>query len=440
MTLRRQVDTRSVGTVQLLGGRRRRADTSAGVSFRDVLRVPEFRALLFADIQSTAGDSVARVALSVLVFDVTGSTGLTAAAFALTLLPAFIGGVLLSGLADRHPRRAVMLSCDVLRTALVGLMALPVVPVGVACALLVVAVLTGPLFTAARTAVLPQVLTGDAYVVGRGLRTVGTQIAQLTGYALGGIAVAAVGARAGLGIDAATFALSAFIIWRRVRPRPAPEVAAVRPSYLTTVREGISQIASSQALRLLLAFGWLAAFFVVPEGLAAPYAAAVGGGPIAVGLLLMSLPVGAAIGAALVVRVVPPAARVPAIGPLAVASGLILSGCLLHPGLVVSLVLWTASGACSAYQVPAAAEFVLQTRDEHRGTAFGFAASGVIAVQGVGVLVFGGLAEGVGAAVAVGTAGAVATVLAVLLMFASRRAAEQDAPWRPAVPSSSVRW
>ena len=71
------------------------------VTFLDALRVPEFRVIWLADAQSAVGDQLARVALSVLVFERTSSALLTALAYSLTFLPALIGGALLSGLADR---------------------------------------------------------------------------------------------------------------------------------------------------------------------------------------------------------------------------------------------------------------------------------------------------------------------------------------------------
>jgi len=82
------------------------------VTFTDVLRVREFRILWLADAQSSAGDQIGRVALSVLVFERTSSAVLTAVAYALTFLPALIGGALLSSLADRLPRRRVMVLAD----------------------------------------------------------------------------------------------------------------------------------------------------------------------------------------------------------------------------------------------------------------------------------------------------------------------------------------
>ena len=50
-----------------------------------------------------------------------------------------------------------------------------------------------------------------------------------------------------------------------------------------------------RALRTLLMLGWLAACYEIPEGLAAPYAGKLGGGPVAAGLLIAASQVGAAV-------------------------------------------------------------------------------------------------------------------------------------------------
>src|SRR4051794_9572143 len=87
---------------------------------RAVLAVPGFRALWLAELLSVAGDQLARVALAVLVFGRTGSASWSALTYALTFLPALFGGVLLGGLADRFPRRRVMVVADLARAWLVA--------------------------------------------------------------------------------------------------------------------------------------------------------------------------------------------------------------------------------------------------------------------------------------------------------------------------------
>lgn len=88
------------------------AETTAArplAGFGSVLGVREFRWLWAAGVQSLLGDQLARVALSVLVFRQTGSALWTGLVYALTFLPALVGGVVFSGAADRYPRREVLI-------------------------------------------------------------------------------------------------------------------------------------------------------------------------------------------------------------------------------------------------------------------------------------------------------------------------------------------
>jgi MFS family permease len=77
-----------------------------------VFAVPAFRVLWLAQVLSVVGDQLAQVALSVLAFHRTGSPLLTGVVYALSYLPGVAGGPLLAGLADRLPRRRLMVGCD----------------------------------------------------------------------------------------------------------------------------------------------------------------------------------------------------------------------------------------------------------------------------------------------------------------------------------------
>ena len=90
-----------------------------------VVRSREFRRLWIADAQSLVGDQLARVALSILVFEQTRSGLATALVYALTFLPAVVGNILLGSLADRFPRRDVLVIGDLARGGLLASMAIP---------------------------------------------------------------------------------------------------------------------------------------------------------------------------------------------------------------------------------------------------------------------------------------------------------------------------
>ena len=190
-------------------------EQASRTTFRDVFAVAEFRALWAAQLLSVVGDQLARVALTVLVYDRTRSALLAAITFVVSIVPTFIGGVTLAWLADRYPRRTVMIVTDLGRCALVLVMAIPGVPLAGLVLLLFLVTLVGAPFTSARAAVYPDVLTGDRYVLGTAVTLTTFQFAQVLGFAAGGVAVGFLGIRWSLVIDAATFAVSALIV--RVR-------------------------------------------------------------------------------------------------------------------------------------------------------------------------------------------------------------------------------
>jgi MFS family permease len=407
-------------------------------TFGEVVRVPEFRAIWLADAQSIAGDQIARVSLAILVFQRTSSTGLTALVYALTYVPAIVGGALLAGIADRFPRRSVMVWCDLIRAGLYGVAAIPHLPLPLICVLIVLAVLTTSPFSAAESATIPAILAGDLYVVGAGLRATTMQLAQLAGFGVGGVLVGAIGPHWGLGIDAATFAVSALLIMRFVQHRPVPSRmdAPTQQPYRRAMLDGARTVFADARLRSLMLLAWLAAFYVVPEGVAPSYVEAIGGGTVAVGLFMAADPAGSAVGAALFVRLVPPGVRSRLIGPLAFSAGVPLILCGWQPGIAMSIGLLALTGLCSAYQVQASTTFMRIVPDERRGQAFGLAQSGLIAVQGLGIALFGLVGDYIGAAHAIALAGVIGSALAIVLGLSWERARRSHQPARLVGPSA----
>jgi Major Facilitator Superfamily len=406
--------------------------------YREVFAVAEFRALFVAHLLSVVGDQFARVALAVLVFARTGSAALTALTYALTFLPAVVAGPLLSGLADRYPRRQVMVVTDVARAALVAVMAVPGVPlVGLGALLVVVQLLAAP-FDAARAATLPLVLHGDRYVVASAVSNMTYQLAQLLGFAVGGLLVAAVNPSGALLLDAGTFLLSALLIRLGIVHRPAPAVAqpkAGAAGWGRRLGEGARLVWAERKLRMLVALLCVTAFPVTVEGLAVPYADEIGAGPAAVGLLFAADPAGSLLGMLMINRI-SPAKRLRLMRPLAVSSCAVLVLCAAQPGIVITLVLWTLSGVASAYFIPANAEFIRAVPDSLRGQAFGLASTAIRVSQGVAVLAAGAAADMARPAVVIATAGALGAMFAWWVATALSRATTSADTGSPAEEAS----
>ena len=218
-----------------------------------LIRLSEFRTLWVAFTQSVLGDQLARVALSLLVFERTESAGWTAATYALTTLPALVSGVFLSGLADRFPRRTVMIGCDLVRAVLVGLMALPGTPLPLLAGLLVLAQLAEAPFGASQGALMPAVLGERLYERGQRVMLITHQAGQLIGFAVGGVLVVWLGSHLSLGLNAATFLISAALIRLGVKARPVDTAPDARPKRVRTqVGKAASLIWSDPRLRSLV--------------------------------------------------------------------------------------------------------------------------------------------------------------------------------------------
>lgn len=407
------------GTGRFSGRHRRPPEPR--VTYGEVISVREFRALWFGQILSLLGDQLAQVALAVLVYHRTESALATAAVYALTYLPPIVGGPLLAGLADRYPRRRVMLCCDLLRALLLAVMAVPGTPFTVLCVLVFCVVLLGAPFSAARAALLPEVLEGDRYVVGSALQNVTNQAVQMLGFAVGGAVIASLGPYRALALDCSTFLASALAIVAGVRRRPAPlrDDGDERPSMWAMTRDGARLVFGDRRLRTLVGFAWLCGFYVLPEGIAVPYATELDDGTLSVpaitGLLMAAMPAGTVVGAFLFGRFVTPTGRLRSMGWLAMLTCAPLVLCALNPPLVAVLALWALSGVGGAYQLAANAAFVQCVPPAGRGQAFGLVQSGLLAAQGIGILIGGATAQELGPEPVIALAGAAGLFFAAVL-------------------------
>ena len=375
-------------------------------SFREVFAVREFRPLFGTFLLSTAGDELARVALTVLVYQRTSSPLLTALTFAIGHLPWLLGGPLLSTFADRLPRHRVLISTDIARALLLVVMAIPGMPLPLLLGLLFLVSLCAPPFESARSALMADVLEGERYVVATSLTNVTLQLAQVVGFLAAGALVAFLDPSAALLIDAATFAVSAVWLSIGLQRRPAPVVAAgERPRSLwQDAGDGLRFIGTSPRLLAIVGLLWLGTFFGYAwEGVAAPLADELGRSATSLGILLAANPLGVTIGGLVLARLVPGPTRERLMGPLVALSllPLLLGGLVAATfggGAVpfaVLVGLLFISGRGASWVIPLNVAFVQAVPSAYRGRAFGVAVSGLYGVQGIGALAAGAAAEGV---------------------------------------------
>ena len=104
-------------------------DADRPATFRGVLANGEYRAVFVAGALSSIGDSMARAAVTALVYQHTHSAFIAGATFAISYVPWIGFGPLLAALAERYPYKRTMVACDLAQMVAIGLIALLHLPV-----------------------------------------------------------------------------------------------------------------------------------------------------------------------------------------------------------------------------------------------------------------------------------------------------------------------
>lgn len=274
------------------------------------LRRGGFGSLLGSSLASSIGGAVSGVSVNWLVYHYTGST-LDVAYVGLTgILPGIALGLFAGVLADRYDRRRIMVTSDLVRMAVMAALSVSLYLDGFSL-LLVLGAMTlvysfSALFTPASQAILPRIVPTRQLEGANGLLSALTQTGYTVGAGAGGLLIVFAGSVTGLGLNAATYALSAVFLFQIAASygRPVAMGVASARSFRREFREGVAYMQAHRPV-LEVTVGFLpgnflltmvAAFFVV-------YAATVyGGDTAAYGYLVAALAAGGVVGALAVPR------------------------------------------------------------------------------------------------------------------------------------------
>ncbi len=218
---------------------------------RDVLRASaSFRFLFGSTVISGLGTWLAVIALSVDVFDRTGSGVWVAALLIADFLPAVAIGLLLGPLVDRLSRKRLLVGADLLRLAAFVLLAFAVRPWQIVALAFVAGIATG----FARPAVyagLPNLVDAETLPRANSLLRTAEQLTVTTGTLLGGVLVAAAGPDVAYGLNAASFAVSAALLVR-IPGGLLQEGKVVSHGHWRDIAEGFGAVRQSRALLTVL--------------------------------------------------------------------------------------------------------------------------------------------------------------------------------------------
>jgi hypothetical protein len=387
-------------------------ETASRATFGTALANPVFRVVFVVRSLAIAADSLRIVALSVLIYVDTGSAVLAGMAFGVGFAPQVVGGTVLGALPDLVRPRLLIVAGYAMESAGAAVLGLIAVPVW--ASLLIVAGIgcLTPVLHGSSGRVTADVLAGDAYVLGQSLLHLASAVAQLAGMAGAGVAVATVGPQRALLICAACHLVAAVATLVLLPDLPGGARTGSH-SLVGQSWRGNRRLLGDRRVRRLLLVQWLPPAFVTgAEGVLIPYAQARGFPAGAAGALLACVPVGMITGQLVVTRL-RPAVRERLVAPLIVLLGLPLTVLALDVGAVVAGVALFATGCGFAYSLGVQRAFLDALPADARGQGFALRMTGLMTLQGLGPVAFGGLAEVIGVDATMAVAGGVTVAMAV---------------------------
>ena len=221
-----------------------------------VLANPDLRRLQLAHAGAWIGQWAAQVAVGVYAFEV-GGAALVGFAFAVRMLPSALAAPLASTLADRHPRRRVMLTADLVVAAALATAAVSLAldgPPWVVFAAWAVLGIVLTAFESARRALVPSLARDPEELVAANVASSTIDgVSVFLGPAVGGALLAATAFEWVFVATAAAFAGSAYAV-ARIAKSADREVAGAQAHepFALALRGGLSAVRASPTLRVIL--------------------------------------------------------------------------------------------------------------------------------------------------------------------------------------------
>ena len=407
--------------------------------------VQSFRLLALATVASAFGTWLAFVALTIDVYDRTGSAVWVSALLIADFLPAIVIGIAASSLVDRLPRRRLMIASDLARVAIFVVLPFGSEP-GVIVALAAAAGFATGFFRPALYAGLPNLLSDEELAQGNSLLQTIENVAWALGPVLGGVLVAATGPDAAYWINAVTFLVSAALL-AGIPDRLLQSAQAVGRGYWRDLTDGFKVVRDSRALLTVLA-AWNVVMLATAGANVAEVVLAkdtFDAGDFGYGLLVGVTGLGLALGSLLAGYQLEHGAlaTVYATSIGLVAVGMV--GAAAAPNVWIAAVSVAVAGSGNGAAVVCNALLVQRgAPDELRGRAFTLLMSSNYVVLGIGMIAAGPLTNELGPRTVWAIGGALAAIAALVGLLLARgvatglRPAEAPASEREAVETAPL--
>lgn len=262
---------------------------------------PDYRRLWFGNTVSWVGQGMTALAVSLQVYDLTGSAFSVGLIGFCSLVPLVVFGLYGGAIADTVDRRKLGLASAfgsfALSVALVAITVAGVERVGLLYGVVALQAVCFALNSPARSSMIARLLPAEQLPAANALNSMTSTTGGLVGPMLGGLIVGWWGYRAAYGIDAVTFTASLYAMWRLPSMLPDRGEGAVGTAKRASVMDGLRFLGTRPNLRMTFFTDMCAMVLANPRALF-PVVAVLwyGGDAKTTGLLVAAPALGALLG------------------------------------------------------------------------------------------------------------------------------------------------
>lgn len=275
-----------------------------------VFKNRSFVFLLCANFITRFGDSLDAIALSWIVYKITGSEILMGSIFALSFVPTLILSPVAGVISDKVSKKKLASITDLCRGLVMVVTGVLYFSGSLAVWHIVIMVLLNSTFEAfsmpARSCILPYVLKEDEFVEGSGVSTTASSLGELLGLAIAGVIIGFLGASGAIIIDAATFFISGILISLLSFEEEIKGLEKFNAKeYISDFSEALKLIKGTKSLMYTIILIGLVNFFITPMNVFSPIFSDRYMGIGSYGMVIIGIGVtsGAALGGLLVGRI-----------------------------------------------------------------------------------------------------------------------------------------
>jgi predicted MFS family arabinose efflux permease len=205
--------------------------TAPAGKVRSPLRGREFGLVWLSGLISDTGDWLLMIALPLYVFAITGSAIGTSTVFLAELVPVLVLGPLLGVFVDRFDHRRTMIVVNVAQgIALLPLLLVTPDRIWIVYVIAAVQAALAAGFNPARYSLLPRLVPTAQLGSANSLIAVSDNLSRLVGAPIGGLVFVTSGLVGVVMLDAASYLLSAILVWLSRSSHPVPAADAVPAS------------------------------------------------------------------------------------------------------------------------------------------------------------------------------------------------------------------